>query len=251
MRISSLYLATALLLLGNSAALAEPKAVVELFTSQGCSSCPPADKLLGELAQEDDLIALTMPVTIWDHLGWSDTLASQEMTERQIAYAQARGDRRVYTPQVVVCGVTAVVGSDRRAIYTAIRDLGPLPLPVAVSKIGGNLKIDVGASDAAGVSSATIWLSYVDPAVTVPIGRGENSGRTITYHNVVGDLQPLGMWRGKPITIELPIDAHEQVVDAGVVILVQTDDPAGPGRIIGAAKIDTVFNAREAQLSAR
>jgi hypothetical protein len=173
------------------------------------------------------------------------------MTERQIAYAQARGDRRVYTPQVVVSGVSAVVGSDRRAIKTAIRDIGPLPLPVSITKVGGNLKIDVGASVEAAASRATISLMYVDPAVTVPIGRGENQGRTLTYHNVVDDMQPLGMWRGKPITIELPIDAHEQVVDAGVVILVQTDDPAGPGRIIGAAKIDTVFNAREAQLSAR
>ena len=251
MRISSLYLGTALLLLGNLAAVAEPKAVVELFTSQGCSSCPPADKLLGELAADDDLIALTVPVTIWDYLGWADTLASPAMTERQIAYARARGDRRVYTPQVVVSGLDAVVGSDRRAIRAAIRDIGPLPLPVALGKVAGSLKIDVGGSDAAGITEATIWLMYFDPAVTVPIGRGENRGRTITYHNVVGDMQVLGMWRGKPLTIELPLDAHQKVVDAGAVVFVQTESATGPGRIVGAAKLENVFTAREAQVSAR
>src|SRR5258707_6951060 len=100
--------------------MAEPRAVMELFTSQGCSSCPPADKLLGELAEREDLLALSLPVDYWDYLGWKDTLASHDYSERQREYAQSRGDGDVYTPQAVINGSADVVGTDRTAIETAL-----------------------------------------------------------------------------------------------------------------------------------
>src|SRR6516165_10211815 len=104
-----------------SSAQAQTRAVVELFTSQGCSSCPPADKLLGELAKRDDLLALSLPIDYWDYLGWKDTLASHDFSERQREYAQSRGDGAVYTPQAVINGTDDMVGSDRSAIESAVK----------------------------------------------------------------------------------------------------------------------------------
>jgi hypothetical protein len=115
----------------------EPRAVIELFTSQGCSSCPPADKLLGELARDPTLVAMTLPVDYWDYLGWKDTLALHGHTNRQRAYSQVRGDREVFTPQVIVNGVLHVLGSDKAAIERAIAQsregaVKPLALPVTM-----------------------------------------------------------------------------------------------------------------------
>src|SRR5580698_3056008 len=116
---------------------AEPRAVVELFTSQGCSACPPADKLIGELARDPSVIALSMPIDYWDYLGWKDTLADARFSARQKAYSQVRGDREVYTPQVVVNGSVHVIGSDRDAIEDAIGDTiktdGVMSIPVSMA----------------------------------------------------------------------------------------------------------------------
>src|SRR5579871_5924572 len=172
-------------------ATAEPRAVVELFTSQGCSSCPPADKLLGELADRKDVLALSLPVDYWDYLGWKDTLASHDYSERQREYAQSRGDQEVYTPQAVVDGSEDLVGSDRAAIETALKqatDKG-FPVPIDLSPSDDAMTVKIGAA-AGGVNRGTIWLVMYDRSVTVPIGRGENSGRTITYSNVVRKLRP-------------------------------------------------------------
>src|SRR5438874_11007043 len=103
-----------------SPAVADPLAVIELFTSQGCSSCPPADKLVGELGSDPSLVALSLPIDYWDYLGWTDTLADPRNSARQRAYSHARGDREVYTPQVVVNGSQHALGSDREAIESAI-----------------------------------------------------------------------------------------------------------------------------------
>src|SRR5579864_4014381 len=117
------------------AAAAEPRAVVELFTSQGCSSCPPADKIIGELAKDPSVIALSMPIDYWDYLGWKDTLADARFSARQKAYSRMRGDRDVYTPQAIVNGSAHVVGSDRagieRAIGTTRKTDGVMSLPVS------------------------------------------------------------------------------------------------------------------------
>src|SRR3954468_1313229 len=129
---------------------ADPRAVVELFTSQGCSSCPPADRILGELAKDPSVIALSMPIDYWDYLGWKDTLADSRFTARQKAYSQVRGDREVYTPQVVVNGSMHVIGSDRSGIENAIdltkRADGVMSLPITMTLSGKQINVSVAAS---------------------------------------------------------------------------------------------------------
>src|SRR6185369_9857933 len=124
---------------------AEPRGVVELFTSQGCSSCPAADKLAGELAKDPSLVVMSLAVDYWDYLGWKDTLALAGHTNRQRAYSKARGDREVYTPQVVVNGVTHVIGSDKGAIEKAVaqtrKQAGTLSVPVALSVAGDQISV--------------------------------------------------------------------------------------------------------------
>ena len=128
----------------------EPRAVIELFTSQGCSSCPPADKLLGELARDPSLITLSLPVDYWDYLGWKDTLALHGHSNRERAYADARGDREVYTPQVVVNGIVHVLGSDKAAIEQRDRadapECAPLTLPVTLTIADGKVTVNVPAA---------------------------------------------------------------------------------------------------------
>src|SRR5271156_2128224 len=129
---------------------AEPRAVVELFTSQGCSSCPPADKIIGELAKDPSVVALSMPIDYWDYLGWKDTLADSRFSARQKAYSQVRGDRGVYTPQVVVNGSAHLVGSDRAGIESAIGETkkanGVMSVPVSVTVAGEQINVSVAAS---------------------------------------------------------------------------------------------------------
>src|SRR6267378_609074 len=129
---------------------AEPRAVVELFTSQGCSSCPPADQIIGELAKDPSLIALSMPIDYWDYLGWKDTLADARFSARQKAYSKMRGDREVYTPQVVVNGSAHVIGSNRAGIESAIADTkkadGVMSVPVTMTLSGKEINVSVAAS---------------------------------------------------------------------------------------------------------
>ena len=221
-------------------AVAEPRAVVELFTSQGCSSCPPADKLLGELAKRDDLLALSLPIDYWDYLGWKDTLASHDFSERQREYAQSRGDGAVYTPQAVINGTDDMVGSDRSAIESAVKqatDKG-FAVPITLSTSQDAVTVKIGAAGAAGPNRGTIWLVMYDPSITVPIGRGENSGRTITYSNVVRKLRPIAMWKGEPMSIDLPrSEMAKTKVDRCAVLLQAEKDGGLPGAILGAASI--------------
>src|SRR6476469_2994509 len=130
---------------------ADPRAVVELFTSQGCSSCPPADKIIGELAKDPNVIALSMPIDYWDYLGWKDTLADNRFTARQKAYSQMRGDRDVYTPQVIVNGSAHVIGSDREAIERSVRDTRKnqdvMSVPVSMSVSGSQLNVSVASAN--------------------------------------------------------------------------------------------------------
>src|ERR1035438_3661050 len=141
---------------------ADPRAVVELFTSQGCSSCPPADKIIGELAKDPSVIALSMPIDYWDYLGWKDTLADARFSARQKAYSRMRGDRDVYTPQVVVNGSIHVVGSDRAGIEGAIDDTtktgSAMSVPVTVSIIGKQINVSVAASRAPSAAHGEIWI---------------------------------------------------------------------------------------------
>ncbi len=154
---------------------AGPRGVIELFTSQGCSSCPPADALLAKLARDPDIIALSLPVDYWDRLGWKDTLAKHAFTERQVAYSNVRGDGQVYTPQAVVNGQVHAVGSQRSAIDDAIAGTAAgLSVPLSVKRAGDDIIVSVGAAQS-GASQGKLVLLPVLASRDVVIGRGENA----------------------------------------------------------------------------
>ena len=173
--------------------------VVELYQSQGCSSCPPADAVLNALADRPDVLALSFAVTYWDQLGWKDTFASPAFTQRQWDYAHAEGRAYVATPQMVVNGRGAVTGSDRAQVDEAIRRFArPAGGPTIV---GGGAAVSIGA----GKGSATVWLVRYDPrTIAVPIRAGENGGRTIAHRNIVRQLVRLGQWTGAPLRLAVP-----------------------------------------------
>jgi hypothetical protein len=211
-----------------------PRAIVELFTSQGCSSCVAADAYFSELAKRDDVVALSLHVDYWDYLGWRDTLGDPAHTERQRDYAAAHGSRRIYTPQIVVNGRDDFVGSDRRSVDAAIAH-SSLAVPVTMRRGDGTVEIEVGARPEPHSKPATIRLALLTSEAEVAIGRGENAGSTIDYYNVVRAMRPVGMWDGEAVKITLP--AHEIMPNGidGCAIIVQEDEPDGPGAIIGAA----------------
>jgi hypothetical protein len=218
-------------------ACAEPRAVVELFTSQGCSSCPPADKILGDLAKDPSLIALSLPIDYWDYLGWKDTLADSRFSARQKAYSQVRGDRDVYTPQVVVNGSLHVLGSDKAAIENAVHvtrsSSGVMNVPVTVSKSGSELKVSV--AEHGNGEHGEVWICAVSRAVPITINRGENRGKQITYHNVVRNMLKVGDWTGKAGAWSVPLEnISREGVDAAVVY-VQNGNRDHPGAMLGAA----------------
>jgi hypothetical protein len=215
----------------------EPRALVELFTSQGCSSCPAADKLLGELAADPSLVAVSVPIDYWDYLGWKDTLASPAHSARQRAYARLRGDGQVYTPQIVVNGLAHVVGSDRSAVERAITvtDRNPAVMSVPVlASVGGSglsVKIAAGKDHAAG----EVWLCPLARSVPIEIGRGENHGRTVTYHNVVRSWLKLGDFAGADAAFNVPlVEILDDDID-GAAVIVQQGSREKPGIILGAA----------------
>jgi hypothetical protein len=219
----------------------EPRAVIELFTSQGCSSCPAADKLLGELRSDPSLVVLSLPVDYWDYLGWKDTLALHGHTVRQQAYAQARGDREVYTPQAVVNGVAHALGSDKAAIEKAIDETrakaAPLTVPVTLRVADGKLTVDVADAANAGNSSAEIWLCPYAGKIPVTVERGENRGHALTYYDVVRRWVKLGDWKGKAQTFTVPVAdvvKGESDIDH-VAVLVQREPDGRPGLMLGAA----------------
>jgi hypothetical protein len=216
----------------------EIKAVLELFTSQGCSSCPPADAVLAEMAREPDVIALTLPVDYWDYLGWKDTLAQHAFTLRQRSYANARGDRQVFTPQMVVNGIAACVGTKRREVEKAIReangDRERLPVPIAVRQENGTITVEVGAGGAG--ETGGVWLLPVTRAATVAIAKGENRGRSAAYANVVRGTRYLGLWSGRPARFEVPVEVTRTEGSDGFAVLLQTTARGRPGPILGAAR---------------
>jgi hypothetical protein len=220
-----------------SPVLAEPRAVLELFTSQGCSSCPPADKLLGELDTDPSLIALSLPMDIWDYLGWKDTLADPRNTARWQAYSKSRGDRERYTPQMVVNGSSHVLGSDRVAIEKAITKSRDneiiMSVPVKAARAGDRLTIAL-PEGGAPVVSAVVSVWGLAKSVTVTVPRGENKGRTITYHNVVRRIVNLGAWNPKTNRWSVPLRdvAGEGIETAAVTVQSGTVDK--PSFMLGA-----------------
>jgi hypothetical protein len=219
-----------------SPAIAERPTVVELFTSQGCSSCPPADALLLELAKRDDVLALSMPVNIWDYLGWRDTLAQPAFSERQRSYVERLGGRSVYTPQMVIDGVADAVGSRKGHVTRAIElrtEMKHHDVPVEFSQTGNALTIDIGAD--ASAKEATVWLVRYVRETPVEIKRGENAGETVTYANVVKEMTPIGMWNGDALTLTLPKASLIAQGYDGCAAILQED---GNGPILGAAVLD-------------
>jgi hypothetical protein len=226
------------LMLAAGPGVGEPKAVLELFTSQGCSSCPPADKLVGEYAKRDDVLALTFNVDYWDYLGWKDTLGSREHSDRQRAYAAARGDGQVYTPQIIVNGADHVVGSNRSAVEAAIKRDGPLPVSISLEEKDDAITLTVDKNGTK-IDHAALWLAIYRSEVTVPIERGENSGETITYSNVVRKLRPIAMWDGDAMSVDLPKSEVTKAKAKRCAVILQAENDAGqPGRILGAATIN-------------
>jgi hypothetical protein len=219
---------------------AEPRAVVELFTSQGCSSCPPADKVIGELAKDPSVIALSMPIDYWDYLGWKDTLADARFSARQQAYSRVRGDRGVYTPQVVVNGSVHLVGSDRAGIEDAIGDTrkadGVMSVPVSMALAGKQISVSVAASNKGPAAMhGEVWICSISKEVSIAIGRGENRGREVTYHNVVRNLLKVGDWNGSAGNWTVPLEnISRDGVDAAAVY-VQDGNRDKPGPMLGAA----------------
>lgn len=230
---------TGLIVTGSNSVIAGDKApvIVELFTSQGCSSCPPADKLLGELSKQSNVIPLTFNVDYWDYLGWRDTLGSARHTKRQQAYAANRGTRQVYTPQMVINGHKDVVGSRRGQVVQALKkaaDTGPR-VPMTISENSEEIIINVADSPTPGLASkATIWVMITSPEVKVPVERGENRGKNITYHNVVRQMVPAGMWTGKALRITLPKDSIGLAGMRDCIALLQVGTI---GKVIGAVRM--------------
>jgi hypothetical protein len=225
------------------AAAGEPQAVVELFTSQGCSSCPPADRLMGQLAQDPSLVTLSLPVDYWDYLGWKDTLALHGNSNRQRSYAITRGDREVYTPQAVINGVAHALGGDQAAIENAIaqtrRSTAPLTLSVKLSVAEGKVTVHVPAAENEH-RNGEVWLFPVTSKAQVKIGRGENRGRTLSYYNVVRRWVKLGDWNGKAEDFSVPLtdipDADFSLKDVDhLAVIVQSGVAAKPGLMLGAA----------------
>lgn len=220
-----------------TSAVAEPRAVVELFTSQGCSSCPEADRLLGEIAKDPGVIAVSLPIDYWDYLGWKDTLADPKFSARQKAYSKIRGDRQVYTPQVIVNGKLHALGSDRAGIEQAISSStgksGIMSVPIKVSVAHG--QISVSAPEApVGSHIGEVWICSIAKAMPVSISRGENRGKEVVYHNVVRNWLKVGDWNGKSTNWTVPIEnLSGQGVD-GVVVYVQEGSREKPGGMLGA-----------------
>jgi hypothetical protein len=213
------------------------KAVLELFTSQGCSSCPAADALFKSYAERKDVIALSLPVDYWDYLGWKDTLGSPRNSERQRAYAKTRGDGAIYTPQMVVNGVTHVNGANSHDIDAAIARMeekfSTSRIPIRFWNQSNKLMIETGtAPENLHVREGQIWLAIVQKYAQVAVRGGENEGKKLSYYNVVRELTPVAMWTGKPMTIQLARTAVMRPDSEAAVILIQAGH-GGP--IIGAA----------------
>ena len=208
---------------------AERLVVVELFTSQGCSSCPPANAFLNELARTDtDVLPLAFHVTYWDRLGWKDPFSLREATARQATYGRRFGDGS-YTPEIVIDGAVGLVGSRRADVDSAIKAAKQAAMSAAtlsVVRTGGGISIEVGS----GTGLGEILLVGFDREHNTAIRRGENGGRTLEEANVVRSARVVGKWSGNPLKIEQPFPAGEDVA-----VLLQAPD----GQILAATRLPT------------
>jgi hypothetical protein len=211
---------------------AQQGVVVELYTSQGCSSCPPADAFLGSLTTRAGVIPLALHVDYWDYIGWQDVFANPAFADRQRAYAKAAGEKMIYTPQIVVGGGERVIGSDPEKVLAALeRHVAKNPaVTLMVVREGAQLVIRLQADPPLSEGTMVQLVRY-RPSATVDIERGENAGARISYHNIVTSWQEIGTWSGKePAEIKAGLDG-----DGPAVVIVQKQ---GPSEILAAYKVD-------------
>lgn len=223
-----------------AAEITQPKAVVELFTSQGCHSCPPADKIIGEYSQDPDVLGLSWHVDYWDYLGWKDVFASKANTQRQYAYARSLKESQVYTPQAVINGRTHAVGSRKGDIKKAITAFNKsnrgMIVPIKVTMTDSSIKITI--DNTVDAADATLYMVFFNKEQKVKIKRGENGGKTLTYHNVVHDSQALGMVKANGLEMEFPMaEMKRQGYDGCALILQKSDSAGNPSAIVGATVI--------------
>jgi hypothetical protein len=212
------------MLISSPASAGTRPVVVELFTSQGCSSCPPADALLGELARRDDVIALGFHISYWDGLAWKDPFSSQSSTDRQRAYARLFDLGQVYTPQMVVDGAREMVGSDRAKVEAALHDARPEAI-APVTFVADRRSVTIGVGDGRG----SVLLARFAQERTTRVAGGENARRTLQDANAVESLVSLGSWDGSPLRLAIEPPAAGE----GIAVLVQAAD----GRMLGAAAL--------------
>ena len=204
--------------------------VVELFTSQGCSSCPAADEILLKLGDRDNVIALALHVDYWDYIGWKDQFAHAAFTKRQKGYARSFGSRMIYTPQMVINGTKDVVGNRPMEVAEAVDEYADMAMlaPLKLSRNGATLRIDAPAH--AGMPNADVILVRYTPQETVSIPRGENAGKDLTYSHIVTEWTDIGDWNGaSPLEQNVPVEGA-----APVVVLVQAKNH---GPILAAARL--------------
>jgi hypothetical protein len=232
----SIILFTAFLLLVpvSATAAGQTLTVVELFTSQGCSSCPPADKFVGELAKRNDVLALSYHVDYWDYIGWKDPFAKPQNTVRQRRYSRQMKLSYVYTPQVVIQGLEQAVGSDIADINKMITKTQlSTRIPVTIKqKSDGDVQISIEAFENQG--AAEIFLIGFDNSHSTDIRRGENSGRKLYNYNVVRGMRRIGIWTGKAVTIPANVLNIAKHKPDNYAVIVQSKRT---GKILGAAKL--------------
>jgi hypothetical protein len=226
--------AAGLLLCAAVPALAQskPVVVVELYTSQGCSSCPPADEFMAELVRNPDVIALALHVDYWDYIGWKDIFAQAAFTDRQKAYATAIGSRTIYTPQMIINGAERVEGHNPDAVNMAVTNHLAVGGDIGLTVQRDGDVLTIGARPISSVTTRMdVQLVRFTAEQTVEITRGENAGRTIEYHNVVTDWQVLGQWASDtPLTMTATVSGDEPIV-----VIIQK---AGNDAILAAARLD-------------
>ena len=210
----------------------QPQTVVELYTSQGCSSCPPADKLMGKLTKNPDILGLSFAVTYWDYIGWKDTFGSPDNDIRQTRYRDQFSGRYVYTPQMVVAGRDHFVGSNAHELESNLHKFKGHARQIPLKWRFEGEKLIISLPDHG--TPATIWQVDIDHEKKVQIGRGENTGKSVTYHNVVRKTRQITDWDGKAKTISLDLTTLMQEGRDGCAILVQE---RGFGPIVAALQI--------------
>ncbi|MGY8990443.1 MAG: DUF1223 domain-containing protein [Rhodospirillales bacterium] len=212
----------------------QPPVVVKLYTSQGCSSCPPADKYMGELSKRKDILGLTFHVDYWDYIGWKDPFALPQNTTRQRQHSSNLGLRNIFTPQMVVQGAASAVGSDCMDVNRAIsktKKLTQVPVHLTHRK-DGQLSISIPASNIK--ETAKVFLVAFDDKHSTSVRRGENGGQKLSYYNVVRAMKQVGTWSGDTFSLKVPLTGAMSTGRSACAVFIQS---VRTGRILGAAQV--------------